>query len=143
MSEFGRPQVGIGLLIVKNDLIMLGQRKSSHGAGEFGGPGGHFEYDESFEDSIIRELREEAGEEIVIKDLRFLCITNLRKYLPKHYVDIGMVAEWESGEPEVTEPDKLESWGWYPMDDLPVNLFACMNNYIEAYRTGCAYFPEA
>jgi len=143
MAELERPQVGIGLLIVKDDLILLGKRKSSHGTGEFGGPGGHLEGMESFEECILRELEEEAGPDIRVKNLGFLCVTNLQKYPPKHYVDIGMVAEWEAGEPEVAEPHKLQSWDWYPMDDLPTPLFGCMENYIEAHKTGRRYFPEA
>jgi len=142
MSDL-RPKVGIGLLIIKEGSILLGQRKSSHGVGEFGGPGGHLEQNESFEECILRELAEEAGAEIKVKNLRFLCVTNLMKYPPKHYVDIGMVAEWKAGEPHVAEPHKLVSWNWYPMDDVPEKLFGCMENYFEAYKTGRTYFPTA
>jgi 8-oxo-dGTP diphosphatase len=63
-------------------------------------------------------------------------------YAPKHYVDIGMIAEWESGEPQVMEPEKLESWGWYDLDDLPSPLFNAITNYIEAYKTGRKYFKS-
>jgi 8-oxo-dGTP diphosphatase len=143
MNEFARPKVGIGLLVVKGDCILLGQRKSQHGKGEFGGPGGHLEGMESFEDCIMREFREEVGSEMQIKNLGFLCVTNLMKYLPKHYVDIGMTAEWELGEPTVGEPDKLVSWKWYPINELPSPLFGCMENYLEAYKTGQSYFPTA
>jgi 8-oxo-dGTP diphosphatase len=136
-----RPKVGMGLLVVKDGQILLGRRKSSHGTGQYGGPGGHLEGMEAFEEGILREVLEEAGPGLKLKNLRFLCVTNLRKYDPKHYVDIGLVAEWEAGEPMVGEPDKLESWAWYPMDDLPSPLFGCMENYIEAYKTGRAY-PE-
>lgn len=139
-QETTRPQVGLGLLITKGDEILLGKRKGSHGAGEFGGPGGHLEGMESFEESILRELAEEAGTNLQVKNLQFLCVTNMKKYPPKHYVDIGMVAEWDSGEPEVCEPHKLESWKWYRLDELPEPLFGCVTNYIEAYKTGKRYF---
>ena len=141
MTE-NRPQVGIGLFIVKNGKILLGKRKGSHGAGEFSLPGGHLEHMETIETSILRELVEEAGTDITIKNLRFLCATNMTKYAPKHYLDIGMAAEWESGEPVVGEPHKLESWAWYDIDDLPTPTFGCTENYIEAYRTGKTYFPN-
>lgn len=143
MTEYDRPKVGVGLLIVKDGQILLGQRKSSHGTGEFGGPGGHLEGMESFEECVMRELSEEAGMDLRVKNLRFLCVTNLTKYPPKHYVDIGMVAEWESGEPIVGEPDKLVSWNWYKLDELPPVTFGCMENYLESYRTGRSYFPTA
>ncbi len=143
MSDLKRPKVGIGLLVVKGDKILLGQRKSSHGTGEYGGPGGHLEGMESFEECILREVAEEAGDDLKLRNLRFLCVTNLTKYPPKHYVDIGMFAEWESGEAVVAEPRKLESWGWYPIDHLPAPLFGCMENYIDAYRNKTVYFPTA
>ena len=58
-----RPKVGIGVLVF-NDLnqLLLGRRTSAHGEGEFGPPGGHLEFGESFEDCAIREVKEEAGE---------------------------------------------------------------------------------
>ena len=141
--EDKRPKVGIGLLIVRGNSVLLGKRKGSHGAGEFGGPGGHLEGTESFENCIMRELDEEVGGKLKISGLRFLCVTNLTKYLPKHYVDIGMIAEWKSGEPIVGEGEKLESWGWYDLDKLPDPLFGCVENYIEAYRTQRVYFSTS
>lgn len=61
----------------------------------------------------------------------------------KHYVDIGMTAEYMSGEPAVMEPAKLESWDWYPKNTPPGPLFGCVSNYIEATITGKTYFANA
>ena len=137
-----RPQVGVGLLLIKDGKILLGKRKAAHGMGEYAGFGGHLEGLESFEEGLLRELGEEGGTEIKVRNLRFLCVTNLRKYAPKHYVDIGMVAEWVSGEPQVMEPDKIESWEWHDINDLPEPLFGVIGNYVAAYKTGKTYFNE-
>lgn len=123
-------------------LILLGKRKAAHGAGEYALPGGHLELGESFEDCALRELAEEAGPQIKVKNVSFLCLTNLRRYTPKHYADIGILMEWQSGEPIVMEPDKKEDWQWYALDDLPTPLFGCTYNYIEAYRAGKVYFLD-
>jgi 8-oxo-dGTP diphosphatase len=136
-----RPKVGIGIFLIHNGKILLGKRKQSHGEGEYALPGGHLELQESFEECVLRELAEEAGP-IKVKGIRFLCITNMRKYKPKHYVDIGMFCEYVSGKPVVMEPDKKESWQWYSLDDLPHPLFGCTENFIESYRTGRTYFEE-
>lgn len=141
-NEALRPKVGLGLMVIKNGQVLLGKRIASHGVGEYGGPGGHLEHGEAFEKSLLREVEEEVGKEFKVKNLGFLCVTNMTKYLPKHYVDIGMVAEWESGEPVVMEPHKLESWDWYDIDDVPNPLFGCFENYLEAYRTGETYFTD-
>lgn len=131
-------RVGVGLFIVKENKVLLGERRGSHGAAEYGGPGGHLEYGETAEQAAYRELAEECG--ITVKNLRLLCVSDLLKYMPKHYLDLGFAAEWASGEPEVREPHKLVSWGWYDIDALPNNLFGCVENYREAYKTGKHYF---
>jgi 8-oxo-dGTP diphosphatase len=92
-------KVGVGVLIFKGDKILLGLRQGSHGENEYCGPGGHLEYGETAEQTALRETSEECG--IKIKNLQFLCVSDLLKYAPKHYIDIGFVAEWESGEPEI------------------------------------------
>lgn len=135
-----RPKVGVGLLLIKDGNILLGKRKGAHGAGEYAGFGEHLEGLESFEDGLLRELAEEGGAELNVHNLQFLCVTNLRKYAPKHYVDIGIIAEWKSGEPKIMEPDKIESWGWHDINNLPEPLFGVIGNYVEAYKTGKVYF---
>lgn len=136
--ENQRPKVGIGVMIFKDGKILLHKRKNSHGDGEYAFPGGHLEYMESFEDCVHRETAEEAG--IKIKNVRFLLVENLLSYLPKHYVHINFIAEWESGEPKIMEPDKCDSWGWYDLDNLPQPCFKTIPNCIEAYKTGKYYF---
>lgn len=58
-------KVGIGLAVVKYTVngmyFLLGERKGSHGAGEWALPGGHMEYMESWQNVAARELAEEAG----------------------------------------------------------------------------------
>jgi 8-oxo-dGTP diphosphatase len=131
--EENKPKVGVGIMILKDGKVLLGKRKGSHGAGDYAFPGGHLEYLESFEDCARREIREEAG--IEVKNLKMLCVSNITEYKPKHYVDVGMIAEWESGEPKVLEPDKRESWDWYPLDNIPEPLFFICRHYFEAYKT--------
>ncbi|HEY1645202.1 MAG TPA: NUDIX domain-containing protein [Candidatus Saccharimonadales bacterium] len=137
-----RPQVGIGIFLIKGNSLLLAKRKASHGISEYATPGGHLELNESFEDCVYRELAEEAGVDIKIKKPKLLCVTNLRKYKPKHYVDIGMLAEWVSGEAKRMEPDKKEAWDWYDLDSLPSPLFGCEENYLEAHKTGRVYFGD-
>lgn len=133
-----RPKVGLGVMVIKDGKVLLGKRKGSHGEGEYSFPGGHLEYMESITQSIIREVSEEAG--IEIKNVRFLRLYNEKEYAPKHYVNIGFVAEWKRGEPRVLEPDERESWGWYDMNNLPVPLFAVVPSLIDSYKTGKNFY---
>lgn len=130
------PKVGVGLFIIRKGQTILGRRLGSHGAGEYGGCGGHLKPGETFEAAARRELAEEMGPNLQIKNIRFLCLTNLRRYQPKYYIDVGLVADWVLGEPQVMEPDKVESWGWFDLDNLPEPLFSPISNYATAYKTG-------
>lgn len=138
MEQEQRPKVGIGVMIVKDSKVLLGKRKGSHGEGEYAWPGGHMEYMESFEECAKRETLEETG--MQIHNVRFLRLMNLKRYAPKHYVDIGLVADWESGDPQIMEPEKIEGWDWYDIDELPQPLFSTIPSYIEAYKTGKNYW---
>lgn len=128
-----RPRVGIGICVLKDGKVLLGKRKNAHGDGEYAFPGGHLEYMESFEACARREIQEEA--DIVVKNIRFQYLANIKEYKPRHYVHISLTADWESGEPKVMEPDKKESWGWYDLDDLPEPLFKPCIQHINEVRS--------
>ncbi|UMX47630.1 MAG: NUDIX domain-containing protein [Candidatus Nealsonbacteria bacterium DGGOD1a] len=134
MEQENKPKVGIGIMIFKEGKVLLGKRKGSHGQGEYAFPGGHLEYMESFKDCVRREISEECG--IKIKNIRFQFLANIIKYAPKHYVHIGLLADWESGEPKVLEPERSESWGWYEIENLPQPVFETCKLAMESYRTG-------
>lgn len=131
------PKVGIPVMVLKDGKVLLGKRKGSHGAGAYAFPGGKLDWWESFADCASREVREETGMEIT--NIRFLRLYNFKAY-DKHFVDIGLAADWQSGEPKVMEPNKCEGWDWYEMDNLPSPLFGGLESIIEAYRGGRNYF---
>jgi 8-oxo-dGTP diphosphatase len=129
-----RPKVGVGVLVFKDGKVLLGKRKNSHGQGEYAPPGGHMEYMESFEQTAKREVMEETG--IEIENVRFLRLRNQKEYTPAHYINVGLAADWKSGEPKIMEPEKIEGWNWYNIDNLPMPLFAGVSTLIEAFETG-------
>jgi 8-oxo-dGTP diphosphatase len=114
-------KVGIGVAIIRKvngmEQVLLGKRKGSHGAYQWGFPGGHLEYMESFNECALREIAEEVGPDFVVEDLDVCAVTNLVEYAPKHYVDIGMVATYVSGDPQIMEPDKVSEWRWFEVTD--------------------------
>jgi len=132
------PSVGVGVMIFKDGKILLGKRKASHGDGEYAFPGGHLDYMESYEGCARRETKEETG--IEIKNVRFQLLSNMKEYAPKHYVHIGMIADWSSGEPQVLEPEKSESWSWYSLDQLPRPIFVTTELAVRAKQGGQIFF---
>lgn len=119
-------------MVFKDGKLLLGKRKNVHGAGDYAFPGGHLEYMESFEACARREAREEAG--IEIENIQFVFLSNIKEYAPRHYVHIGLKAEWKSGEPQNLELEKCEGWGWYDIDDLPQPIFYGSALTLEAYK---------
>lgn len=128
-----RPLVGVGVMVIKNNLVLLAKRNGSHGAGEYAFPGGHLEFGESITHCARREVAEETG--LKIKNIRFLLVENLLKYSNKHYLHIGLVADWQSGVPQILEPDKCLALGWYNMNRLPRPLFATIKHTIQSYQS--------
>jgi len=55
---------------------------------------------------------------------------------------IGVIADWESGEPQVLEPDKRESWDWYDLDNLPEPIFIPAKIMIDSYKTKRNYYDK-
>lgn len=131
--ETPQARVGTGVLIFKDGKILLGKRiGTKHGSGEYSSPGGHLDYMESIDDCAKREVLEECG--VTIKNLKFLHVANQLDYLPHHFVNISFTADWESGEPQVLEPEKCENWGWYDIDNLPEPVYSMTKLAIQSYK---------
>ena len=127
-----RPKVGLGVFIKKDSKVLMGKRKSPHGVGTWCFTGGHLEFMETWEKCAIRETMEEAG--IKIKNIRFATATN--DFHPdenKHYVTIIMMADYDSGEVRMMEPEKWEKWDWFEWkeDKLPQPLFVSQQNLLK------------
>jgi 8-oxo-dGTP diphosphatase len=59
-----QPIIGVGAVIICNGKILLEKRKSEPGRGKWTIPGGLVELGESAEQTVIREVREEANLEV-------------------------------------------------------------------------------
>jgi len=125
-----RPIIGIGIIVIKNNKVLLGKRKNAHGEGSWCFPGGHLEFNEEIEECGRREVLEEAG--IKIKNIKLWPFTNdIFKKEGKHYVTLFLISDYDSGEVRVTEPDKFEKWGWFEWGKLPKPLFLPIQNLLK------------
>jgi len=124
-----RPEIGIGVCVIKDGKTLLGKRKNSHGDGSWSFPGGHLEMFETWENCAEREVFEETN--LLIKNIKFVSITNdVFHEENKHYVTLFLIADYESGELKTMEPEKCEEWGWFRWENLPVPLFLPIINLI-------------
>ena len=115
--------IGVGVLVVRDGRVLLGERLGAHGAGTWAPPGGHLEFGESVESCARREVREETGLEITeVREAPYT--SDVFEAERKHYVTLFVTAQAPSGEPEVREPQKCVHWSWHPWFELPRPLFA-------------------
>ncbi len=125
-----RPKVGVGVLVLKDGKVLFGKRKNAHGGGSWCFPGGHLEFNESWEECAARETLEETG--LSIKNINFAAATNdIFTAEGKHYITIFMTAEYDSGDLQIMEPEKCEQWLWFDWANPPQPLFISEQNLIK------------
>ena len=132
-----RPQVGVGVVFVRQGRVFLAKRQGSHGESTWASAGGHLELGESLEDCARREALEELG--VVVGDLQFLCVSNIIAY-GKHYLDIEFLGEIGDQEPQLAEPEAFSESGWYPLAELPKPLFEAVRYALDSISSGWHYY---
>ena len=142
-GEEPRPRVGVGILIQnEKGEILMGLRKVSHGSGEWCSPGGHVEFGERLFEAAQREVKEETGLDVNVFEL--VSVADEMRYIEsdgKHYVNIGVRARYEGGEPRAMEPEKCEVWKWFAPEHIPVNLFEATAIILRNVKEGKIYQP--
>lgn len=111
------------LLLIKKDGdkvsdICLAMKKRGFGAGRYNGAGGKVEEDESIEDAVVRELKEEF--DVLVKELdKRAEVSFTFPHMPSfdQIVHVYYATEWE-GEPTETEEMNPK---WFKVEDIPYN----------------------
>lgn len=133
-----KPLIGVAVIVLRHGKVLLGKRKSSHGAGTWQLPGGHLEFFESIEACGRREVFEETG--LNIQNIRRGPYTNdIFEEEGRHYVTLFLIAEAAGGELTVKEPDKCEKWSWFEWAELPEPRFLPLANLLaQGFDPKCA-----
>ena len=115
-----RPLVGVGAIILRNDQVLLVQRGSEPSYGKWSVPGGLVELGESLQEAIMREVKEEVGLEVKVRDL----VVALDRVIPDrdgrieyHYILLDFLCECNTGEPAPAS-DVLDC-AFVPIRSLP------------------------
>lgn len=140
MEENKKIGVGFGVMLIKDNKVLLGKRNDDsekassllNGAGKWTMPGGKLHFGETFEDGAKREVLEETG--IKINSAKVIAINN-DIVETAHFVTIGLLAEDFDGDAKVMEPDEITQWKWFDLKDLPKPLYfpseKVLNNHLQ------------
>jgi len=131
-------KTGVGVMLLNDNKVLLGHRVTK--AKDTGGiyepdswtfPGGKQEYNETVLETAIRETKEETN--LDLKELYVYTATD-EFQSDRHYVTIGVISSSYEGELKVMEPDKINEWKWFDLNDLPKNIYTPSKNMIDEYK---------
>jgi 8-oxo-dGTP diphosphatase len=113
------PQVGVGIIVRRDEKVLLGLRQGSHGAGEWALPGGKVNPGEHPLQTAQRELAEETG--LVVRDPRVVPFwsNDVFPEADRHFVTLYVVGTWDGREPQLLEPERCLEWRWSAWADMP------------------------
>ena len=121
-----RPFVGIGIVVIKDDRVLLCRRGKPPNVGSWTLPGGAQDLGETCESAARRELMEETGLEV--GPLHFCAhVDTIRRDEDErvrfHYTILDFAARWVSGEPAAATD--VEAVEWAPLNALePYDLWS-------------------
>jgi len=118
-----RPHVGVGILLIRDNSLLLVKRKFDPDAGYWSIPGGHVELGERVEHAAEREGFEETGIKVKISKLAGIIDKIMRDdkgEIIYHYVLINYFVDQVEGDPNQeprAQDDALEA-KFVPFEDL-------------------------
>jgi 8-oxo-dGTP diphosphatase len=106
-----QPLAGVGVIVWRENQVLLVRRKNPPAEGQWGLPGGKQQLGETLIEAAVREVREETGIDIAVTGIvtAIDAITrDAKDKIEYHYTIIEMAAEYVSGEPHADD-DALEA----------------------------------
>ncbi|MBT1098085.1 NUDIX domain-containing protein [Streptomyces sp. Tu102] len=121
--------MGVGAIVLGTQGLLLGR----HRRGTIELPGGTVEGGESLQETVVRELAEETGLTARPEDVRLLG-THVDHVGEIVRVTVGAVVGHWQGELATQPEESVGDWNWWPLDDLPGELFECSAQILTAWR---------
>ncbi len=127
------------LFLIRDGKILL-QRRYNTGFmdGFYGVPAGHLDGEETAREGCVREIKEEIGIDVNIKDLSVVHVMH-RKAQNDERIDFFMTAKAYTGAITNCEPEKCDDLRWFPLDELPENMIPYVKVALENYKNKINY----
>lgn len=127
------------LLLIRDNKILLQRRfQTGFEDGNYGVPSGHLDGGETARAGCVREIKEEIGIDLEVKDLNVVHVMH-RKAARDERIDFFMTAKAYGGEIENREPDKCDDLSWFPLNELSDNMVDYVKVAIENYKNRVSY----
>jgi mutator protein MutT len=127
--------VSVGAMILNDKGEVLLCKRSQNASNERGCweiPGGAVEFNETLENAIHREIKEELSVDIELLE-QFPAATHIIPSDKQHWVPTTFLAKLKAGNtPKIMEPEKCDEIRWFSLDHLPTPL-SLITQYDLAY----------
>ena len=114
-----RPYVGVGVIVFRDQEVLLVKRNNEPNKGQWSIPGGKQIIGETVTDAAKRELLEETGvkvEQLLLVDVVDSIIPDAEKKIKYHYTLVDYMGQWHSGE---SRPgDDAQEVRWVQLNEL-------------------------
>jgi ADP-ribose pyrophosphatase len=113
------PRVGVGAIVIKDGRVLLVRRGVEPSKGLWAIPGGTLKLGETMQECATREILEETGVSINVKDCAYVFDYIERdddRKIKFHFAIVDFSADYVSGEPKGAD-DALEA-RWFSAEDL-------------------------
>ena len=114
-----RPFVGVGVVVLRNDEVLLVQRGKDPNKGQWSIPGGKQLLGETVMEAVHRELLEETGviiEQPTLLDVVDIIVPDGIGKILYHYTLVDYQAKWLSG--ECRSGDDADAVKWFTFEEL-------------------------
>lgn len=114
-THYQSPNVLVAAYICVGEEILWIKRGIPPAVGKWAMPGGFMENDETPEDAVCREIREETGIEIPVDQMIPVSVSTILHMAQTHLVFRCHLEE----KPQTTQTEEAIEFGWFGEEDLP------------------------
>ena len=114
-----RPIAGVGVVVFRNEEVLLVKRKNAPYKGQWSIPGGKQRLGETVTQAVHRELMEETGvevNELTLIDVIDIMVPDEEGEILYHYIVADYRAHWLSG--ECSPGDDAQDVQWFNLNKL-------------------------
>jgi len=128
-----------GLFIRDNKIFLIRRANTGYKDGQYMVPAGHVEAGETYSDALRREVKEEAGVELLEGSFAFVHLMNRLSGTKSQRADVFFrIDHWET-EPFNNESEKSDGADWFDLDNLPENTVDYLKFALDCIKKGEMY----